>query len=258
MKFSKAILSISGLLLPTLALANSYNGEIDVGYVDNGISVLHSTYPLHETTSIYLNGRYHFTPVDITNKPMAEAAFLQKRSYINAGYTDWDIDVANGASGNIQNIGFGFYIPSTMFYLGVQHIRYDYDFSDSDNNTQFELGITPIDGLLVSTLHYEDSDDYEANIHAKYVLPLTGDTAINLEAGYQDVEDGDAVINFAADYYFTNSFSVGASVTDYEDGSDYSIRTRYFFNDSFSLVGEFASDSETDDESFSIGAAFRF
>ncbi len=258
MKFSKTILSATLFMVSGLTVANTYNSEIELGYVDNGYSILNSTQPLPETTSIYLNGRYHFTAVDTTNKPMAEAAFLQKHSYINAGYTDWDIDVANGANGNIQNIGFGFYIPETIFYLGAQHLRFDYDSSDSENDTRFELGITPIDGLLLSTVHHEESDDYEANIHAKYVRGLAGNTAINLEASYTDVEYGDAVIQLAADYYFTNFFSVGASVTDYEDGSNYSIRSRYFFNDKFAISGEFTSDGELDENAFSIGASLRF
>ncbi len=257
MKFSKSLLSTLSLI-SAASFANTYNGEIELGYVDNGISILGESFALPETSSIYLSGRYHFTEVDTTNKPLAEAAFMQRRSFVNAGYTDWDIDLVGGESGSIQNIGFGFYIPNTMFYLGAQHLRYDYDHSDSDSNTLFELGIAPIDGLLVTTTHDEDSDDYEPNIHAKYVLPLAGETAINLEAGFTDVEDEDAVIHLAGDYYFTHFFSVGASITDYEDGNDYSIRTRYFFNDDISLTGQFTSDGELDEESFSIGASLRF
>lgn len=258
MKFSKTILSATLFMVSGLTTANTYNSELELGYVDNGFSILDATQPLPETTSIYISGRYHFTDVDTTNKPIAEAAFLQKRSYINAGYTDWDIDIANGANGNIQNIGFGFYIPKTMFYVGAQHLRFDYDTSDSDNNTRYELGITPIEGLLLSTVHYEELDDYEANIHAKYVRTLAGDTAINLEAGFTDVEDESASTYLAADYYFTSQFSVGASVKDYEDGSDYSIRSRYFINDKFAISGEFTSDGEIDENAFSIGASLRF
>jgi Putative general bacterial porin len=258
MKFSKTILSATFFMVSGLTMANTYNSELELGYVDNGLSILNATQPLPETTSISLSGRYHFTEVDTTNKPLAEAAFMQRRSFVNAVYTDWDIDLANGESGSIQNIGFGFYIPNTMFYLGAQHLRYDYDHSDSDSNTLFELGIAPIDGLLLTTTHSEDADDYEPNIHAKYVLPLAGETAINLEAGFTDVEDADAIIHLAGDYYFTHFFSVGASMTDYEGGNDYSIRTRYFFNDDISVTGQFTSDGELDEDSFSIGASLRF
>lgn len=257
-KFSKTILSTSLVLTSSLAIANNYQAEVDLNYIDNGITILDGIQPLPKTESFNFKGRYFFAGVDTSNQPLAEAAFLQKQSYINAGYTDWDIDITNGASGSLQNIGAGFYIPETMFYLGLQHFRTEYDGDDSENNTRFELGITPIDGLLLSTVHYEESDDYEANIHAKYVRTLAGDTSINLEAGYTDVEYGSASIYLAADYYFNNQFSVGASVTDYEDGSDYSIRSRYFFNDKFAVSGTFTSDGEIDENAISIGASLRF
>lgn len=251
MKFSKTFLSIAVLLTSSLTMANSYNAEVGVKYVDNGVTFPGVTIPFDDVSSVQLTGLYNFSAVDTTNKPLAEAAFLGKHSYIDASHSEIDPDY--GSSIDFQTIGGGFYIPGSIFFIGAEYQKFE-----DENDTVVTLGITPLDGLLVTTSHNEEADDYEFNVAAKYVRQLAGDTAINFEAGYQDVEDGDAIITLAADYYFTNFFSVGAGVIDFEDGSLYNIRTRYFFNDNVSLVGEFNSDSETDAESFSIGAAFRF
>ena len=124
------------------------------------------------------------------------------------------------------------------------------------------MGITPIDGLLITTSH-SDEEDYTANIAAKYVVQLAGDTALNLEASYvkgEDAEDDfeedeDDTIHVAADYYFNSRFSVGASFTDYED-SAYSIRSRYFYSEKVSFKAE--AISADDENAFTLGAAIRF
>jgi hypothetical protein len=253
MKFSKAILSTAILLTSSLTLANTYNAEVGLKYTDNGVSLLDkTTSPVEDVSTIQLHGTYHFSEVNTTGKPLAESAFLGKNSFVRASHSEFDAD--GGGSADAQTIGVGFYIPNSIFYLGAEHYKLE-----DDDTTQIEVGVTPLDGLLVSTSYFTESDGYEPNIEAKYVRPLSDDTAINLEAGFAQGEDGaDDELYIAADYYFTNFFSVGGQVYDYGDGSTYTIRTRYFFNDNISASAEFASDSETDDQSFGIGAAFRF
>lgn len=253
MKFSKTILSTL-LLASTATFASTYNGEVGLKYTDNGFAspIFNVTAPIDDFTSIQLHGTYNFSEVNTAGKPLAESAFLGKHSYIRGSVNEYDID--GGDVTDTQTIGAGFYIPNSIFYIGVDYIN-----GEDTDDTRVELGITPIDGLLITTSHTEEADDYEPNVMAKYVRSLAGDTAINLEGGFFQGEDGeDDELYIAADYYFTNFFSVGGQVYDYGDGSVYSIRTRYFFNDSFSLNGELASDNETDDNSFSIGAALRF
>jgi hypothetical protein len=168
---------------------------------------------------------------------------------LNASHSEFDAD--GGGSADAQTIGVGFYIPSTIFYIGAQYLKFE-----DANDTIVTLGVTPIDGLLVTTSHNEEADDYEPNLSAKYVRPLAGETAINLEAGFaQGADDEEDAVYLAADYYFTSFFSVGATLLD-QDESTYGIRTRYFFNDQFSLTGEFTSSDE--DDAMSVGAAFRF
>lgn len=238
MKFSKTILSTLILMASGASFASTYNGEVGLQYTDAD----------NDASAWTLHGTYHFTEVDTANKPLAEAAFLQKRSFIDASHTEFDFD---GASADAQTIGVGFYIPNSIFYIGAEYQKFE-----EENDTAVTVGITPVDGLLLTTSHNEEADDYVANLQAKYVRQLAGDTAINLEAGFVDGEDGaDNAISVAADYYFTSYFSVGAMVQD-EGESAYGLRTRYFFNDSFSMNANFLSADDAD--AFSIGAALRF
>lgn len=257
MKFSKTILSTL-LLTSTATFADPYNAEVGLAYVNDGAAIGRTVLPADNVSSIQLHGTYNFSAVDTTNKPLGEADFLGKHSYIDASYASIDPD--GGNSLDAQHIGVGFYIPNSMFYVGAQYIEFE-DFND----TQVSIGITPIDGLLITTSHNEEADDYNANIFAKYVTKLSGDTAINLEAGYakgEDAEDefeddAEDTLYLAADYYFTNRFSVGASFTDEED-STYSIRSRYFHSANLSFNAELVSDKETDSDALILGAAVRF
>jgi hypothetical protein len=238
MKFSKTILSTL-VLASSASFASTYNAEVGVDYTDYE----------GDASLVTIHGTYHFTEVDTTNKPLAEAAFLQRRSFIAATHSELDVD--GGGSADAQTIGAGFFIPNSIFFVAAHYLK-----AEDEDNTALTLGITPIDGLLVTTTHYTESDDYVANLSAKYVRQLAGETAINLEAEFVDGEDGaDNAISLAADYYFTNFFSVGAVVQD-EGESAYGIRTRYFFNDSFSLNGQFTTSDNLD--TLLIGATFRF
>lgn len=244
MKFSKTILSTLVLMASGASFASTYNGEVGLEYTDfDG-----------DASSIELHGVYHFTEVDTANKPLAESAFLQKRSFINASHTEYDVDDSDGF--DEQAIGFGFYIPNSIFYIGAEYQKIE-----DENDTVVTLGITPVEGLLLTTQHNEEADDYEANIQAKYVRQLAGDTAFNLEGSFAKAPDGveDDTYGFAGDYYFTNFFSVGATYVNQSwlsDEATTTVRTRYFFNDSFSLNAEVGSNEDVD--TFSIGAALRF
>ena len=83
---------------------------------------------------------------------------------------------------------------------------------------------------------------------------MTGDTAINLEAGHtnSDLDDYNYV---AADYYFNRSFSLGAMIEDQGD-SAYTLRTSYFFNEQFYVGGSYTSYDNGDE--FMIGGGIRF
>ena len=255
MKFSKTILSALALA-STTTFADTYNGEVGLEYTDNGVAVANTVLTAENVSSLKIRGTYNFSAVDTTNKPLAEADFLGKHSFINASHAAIDPD--DGDKFDIQSVGVGFYIPNSIFYVGAQYLKID----DSDN-TGVTLGVAPIDGLLVTTSYYDEAGEYNANIAAKYVVQLAGDTAVNLEAAYAKGEDADNEFEedqedtfyFAADYYFTNRFSIGASYED-NDESTYSLRSRYFYTEKVSFNAAVVSNDEED--ALTLGAAIRF
>jgi hypothetical protein len=196
-------------------------------------------------TSIGAYGEYHFKRVQTANRPLAEAAFLQKSSnaYVR-GYRDLDVIYA----------GAEFYIPDTMFYIAGEIQRVDVPGSGRNNDWGVRLGLTPIAGLLVWTSYY-DEPGYDLNLHAKYVLDLGRNNAINVEAGYIDGDDNNAVYVFG-DFYFDRTFSVGAGYSDEYDDDAFTLRTRKFFTNSVS--GELAYTAADDYDSFTIGGSMRF
>ena len=88
MKFSKTILSAM-LLASTTTFANTYNGEVGLEYVNNGAATADNIFITDNVSSLQLRGTYNFSAVDTTNKPLAEADFLGKHSFINASYSSF-------------------------------------------------------------------------------------------------------------------------------------------------------------------------
>lgn len=232
MKIKSLALATAMVFSSGLALADSYQAEIGANYtdVDGGDG------------SFGLYGEFHFTPVQTRNHPLAEAAFLEKSSNVYAAADD-DFDVLT--------VGGELYIPDTMFYVGASAVRVDN--GESDTTLFATLGLTPIDGLLVTTQFSEDG--YDANIQAKYVTSLGGGNFVNLEGNFYE-GDNDDLLSLFADFYFDRTFSVGAGYTDWFGTDQFTLRTEKFFNEQVSGTLSF-TDSDGGN-SFMIGGAMRF
>jgi hypothetical protein len=187
---------------------------------------------------------YHFSPVDTADRPLAEAAFLTKSS---------NVYVRGAADFDVANVGVEFYIPNSMFFVAADFQRTDFG-GGSDNTWSARLGITPIDGLLITTTVPEE--DYEVNLQAKYVTALGGNNFLNLEADYQDGGDFDDSYSLFADYYFSRSFSFGVGYAEVFGSDVYTIRTRNFFTETFS--GELSYTDYDSGSAINVGASLRF
>lgn len=195
-----------------------------------------------KTVGIY--GEYHFDRVQITNRPLAEAAFLQRSSNVYVrSYQDLDVIHA----------GVDFYIPDTIFYVAGELQRTDID-GYRNNDWGVRLGVTPLAGLLVWTSYY-DEPGYDLNIHTKYVHDLGYNNSVNVEAGYIDADSGSNLYLFG-DFYFNRTFSVGAGYSDYYDNDAFTVRTRKFFTTEIS--GEAAFTKADDGKVFTVGGSMRF
>lgn len=176
------------------------------------------------------DGAYYFNQVSTENVPLAEAAYLGKNTNIFARLSH--VPEQNGApSLNTTIVGGELYIPESFLYVqaGVARTTSDHY---TDNDWFTSVGITPIDGLLISTSYSHDAG-YDANLHGKYVTAIGNDQYINVEAEVTDDDDG-TIKAIGGDFYFDKTFSVGAAVQSQHSDNAYTIRTRKFFTEKFS------------------------
>ena len=276
-KLLPTIIAAAGICAAPLSFSATYQGEISAAYadVDNEFN--------SEGDFFGVEGKFYFSPVDTKSHPLAEAAFIEKASSVYADLGTYEFKEADAKMNFYQrSIGVDFYIPNTMLYLGagVNEIKSKYvlpsngnvpggrSSSDWDSSWFVKAGVAPVTGLLVWTEFTEDVDvSDEWNINGKYVIPLAGEQALNVEASYERSDLGfyeENVISGAVDYYVDRNLSVGTGFVNssFDDSvesdstTDYFVRARNFFTDNIS-----AELSYTDgdyESSLVLGGTIRF
>ncbi|WP_049632021.1 putative porin [Cellvibrio sp. pealriver] len=281
MKLLTAIIAATGFAAAPFAFSSTYQGEVTAAYSDVN--------PDATSTDAYeagIQGKYYFSPVDTSQHPLAEAAFLEKASniYVSAATKEWKGD---GFRSDIyaREIGIDFYIPDSIFYLGagVRENKNQTKFAADPDNGSGEVrfgmpwqsqwfvkaGVSPVDGLLVWSEFVEDVDVSEQwNINGKYVIALAGEKALNFEASYENSDDFFPAETWsaAADFYFDRHLSVGTGFTHEtfendgliqgKDATDYFIRARNYFTDNIGVELEYTSGEFED--ALTLGASIRF
>lgn len=232
MKFKSLALATAFAFSSGFAVAD-YQSELSANYTDveNGDG------------AFGIRGEMHFSPVQTRNHPLEEAAFLERSTNVYAEANN-DFDSLT--------VGGELYVPDTMFYIGARVNRNDSG-ADDETTAYATLGLTPIDGLRVTTEFNEDG--YDANLSAKYVTSLGGGNFVNLEGTFAD-GDADDYLSLGADFYFDRTFSVGAGYADIYGVDAFTLRTEKFFNEEVS--GNLAFTDTDYGNAFTIGAAIRF
>lgn len=242
------LLVASGVLAASsFAIAAPYQVEVGASATRSELNFSNGLINTYEA-----DGKYYFKLVKTDNLPLAEAAYLGKAS--NAFISL----IKNSAHGypddsKIYSGGVEVYIPEDFLYVKIEGVHQRYD-SSSDTSFNATLGLTPLDGLRVTTTWNSD-ESYHANLGAKYVTALGNGQYINLEAGLADTEWGTYKM-IGGDYYFDNTFSIGAEVSDDDFGTNYLVRTRKFFTESFS--GELAYADYEYGNALAAGISYRF
>jgi Putative general bacterial porin len=223
MKFSRTLLPT--LIATSLSpFVNAYQFETSVAYTDYYDGLI---------TSTEYSGTYYFSQVSTDATPLAEAAFLGKNSSINLSYFRSESEDFDGLDS--KSVSASFFIPNSIFFAGVGYTE-----DDDENDATFNLGITPINGLLITTQHNKEADEYNENLYAKYVMQLNGGKALNLEGQVSKDEDTDETeYTLIGDFYFNRNFSIGAAFTDYDAGTAYGLSARHFFTDTISVEAEY-------------------
>ena len=258
-------LAIASAVLSALVLtgtAHAYQAEVgaSAAYLDpdNGGS----------GNAFGVNGTYYFNPVQTRNAPLAEAAFLDRASNVNAHATFAD---RGDVDDNTYGIGAEFYVPNSDFYVSGDISQNEVEVSTPlgkfDADTTYysaEVGYLPAPGLLIAAgvkgYDNDNDDGVDPTLRAKYVTQLSNGKDINLEAGaaFGDLDE----YNLAADYFIDKTLSIGADYynNDLNDQSEFGINARKFFNQQVSLEGRvgFGEVGNNDYNSFGVAAKYRF
>ncbi|WP_139309925.1 putative porin [Teredinibacter haidensis] len=226
-------LSLLAMTISSASLAGSYQAELtgtlgrmEVDGADNALL-------------FGVGGEFHFAPVDTSGKPLAEAAFLNKSSNVNAGLAfansdDYDVTTTY--------LGADVYLPNTMVFIGVDYTRMDTDDWD-DSYFSVTGGVTPIDGLLLTTTYVEDSG-YDLNLQAKYVTQLSGGQAVSVFGSFEDNDSN--IFSVGCDFYLNRATSVGLEVTDTGSDKAYTFSANHFLSE-VTFVGAYYINQEVAD-----------
>lgn len=255
-------IAIASAIIASLSLvgtAHAYQAEVggSAGFIDPDHGGSSGTYGV--------DGTYYFKPVQTRDAPLAEAAFLDRASNVNAHYKYSDI---GNTDVHQYGIGAEYFVPNSNFYLngeiGREDIKRSY-FNDNDTTLySAELGYFVTPNLLIAAGVKGYDNDYhdgaDPTLRAKYVAQLSEGRAINLEAGaaFGDLDE----FNVGADYYFDRTLSVGV---DYYDNdlttqSEFGLKARKFLTPQFSVEGRvgFGEVGSNDYNKFGIAAKYRF
>ena len=244
-----------------------------------------------EITGYGLSATYYFQKINTNDKPLAEAAFLEKASSISmpAGYTDLEVG-GSEANGPRYGLELTYVHPGYSLYTNASFTTMDAEFDApaSGDITQDEytlaVGMFVQDDLLVAfeygheefeVLGYNPENDIYT-VYGKWVKKNGQGTAYNLEAniGMDQYDDGttdgsNTIIGAAGDYYFNPRLSVGGGLTlnsgdnVSDEGNTYSLRSSIFFNPQYSLRASYETfvadnDGEEDIDMISLNFAARF
>lgn len=238
--------------------ANAYQAEVGGNYSyldpDRGDSI----------SQFGVNGKYYFEPVQTKDSPLAEAAFLNRSSNVNAAIDYGDND---GTKNSQYGVGAEYFVPNSDFYIGgnISRSEYKIDRANIDTKTTHynaEVGYLPAPGLLVAvgaqgydTKH--GGDGVDPTLRAKYVTNIGGND-INVEARGVFGDDENKQYYIGGDYYFDKTLSFGADYSKDKsvDQDQWGIKAKKFINTNLSVDGRlgFGDDYNT----YTVGANYRF
>ncbi len=241
----KSIVTLCALIASGAAVADSYQVDLAAVASHTKLDGIDS-----KIKAYGVGGAYYFSSVSTINVPLAEAAFLGKNSKVYAGALR---SSQSGEHLNFYEVGAEFYIPENFLYVDAGALRTTSE-NFTDNDWYTSVGITPLDGLLVTTTYYGD-EGYDANISAKYVMGIGGDNFINLEAAVMDADTG-TFKEIGGDFYIDTTFSIGGAVSEQHSDNTYTLRTRKFFNEQFSVALSY--EDAPDANTFTAGINVRF
>lgn len=205
-KSSATLLLVAGLAIAASAQAEDFSVQLQLSHDLSS----YDTSGVPDVDATAFNATYYFDPVVTDGMPVPEAAFVTRKSYVNAtmshaefGNADGDVLVANA----------GFHVPDSIFFGRIGLVREDVSNGGNDTSWNGTVGIVPVARLFFGTDFHEDG--YDPNITARYAGKLANGRWFSASVNAADPDAGDTVVGFQADYYldgiaFGGGFSTGS------------------------------------------------
>jgi hypothetical protein len=205
-KSSCALLLAAGLAAAIPAHAEDFSLQLQLSHDQAN----HDAAGLADADSTSFNATYYFDPVVTDGMPVPEAAFVTRKSYLNAAMSRTDL---GGAEGDVLVANAAYHVPDTIFFGRVGLVRDDFGASSSDSSWNGTLGIVPVPRLSFGTDFHEDG--YDPNVSARYAGKLPNGRWFSASVSAVDPDAGDTAVGFQADYYldgiaFGGGFSSGS------------------------------------------------
>lgn len=172
-------------------------------------------------TGVYL--QYHLDSVDISKGPWAEAAFLNKSTFLRVDYRETDNDIQDADD----------FTDTSLFAraLITKDAIVELSYTDGEFDERYHLGIgtylTDNVDVLLSYSDTDETDESSTSLDVHVLNPSAADSALALDAGIayldHDEQDGYA-LRGGLDYYFNRQFSLGGQFS-YDNVGDLDTKT---------------------------------
>ena len=273
------------------AMAKDYQSEIILYTVNTDSSA-----GAYENTYTLLNYTYYLNRVDTSNKPLAEAAFLDRVANINAGFylNDRDYDSGSQFSGSGLQVGYEHLNKGSPLLLSVSYDSAGYEYKNAAGATTLEFDFTFLiltagyylddstrasvslvkSDIAYSTAGYKDYSTQDIYFEFKKIMNPGGNNPVNLEGQIGLLEHGseaksNTLYEVSADYYLDRMKSVGARYSmesgddKDEEGTTIAVHGQFYFTAQLALHVEMESfsaknSSGTDHDNTTLMVNYRF
>ncbi len=261
------------------ALADNYQIEFEGGYSNREDSLDYDG----DTSKVEQKGpnlraRYYFTPIDTSNAPLTEAAFLNKASYLDFKYENIEATYKFNDASFFQDdtrralkmSGQAVFNDSWLVKLGAYNLKVDGE-SETLKTIGFGGYINDDTTVVFSYTDLDGANAYDLAMHK--VISLNSDMYLSFEAGLGrlEVDDNDSSESgffIGAKYHPLARLSLGLEYQDRkiidEDlffGRGLEASATYFVTNKISLSAEYLRGEQVsglDVSRFNIAAAVRF
>ena len=249
-----AAIVVAAGTLPLAAQADDYRWEVGGNYDRFSADGYH-------VDTWGLSGTYYFRDVRTELLPLQEAAYLGRENSASLASSRFDSPFGDLDQWRLSG---ELYVPSAWLYfsagltgsdtLGVivngNNVSVE---RGHDNAWDATIGITPFDGLRLST-SFQQHTDYEPNLDVKYVGKLGNDHWYGFGVNLVDPDQGDFSYAASADYFIDRSLRVGGELGEHHWG----VSADKFFGEKLSVGLRYRELDDADAEMLSLRAAWRF